>query len=91
MFSNTPRGATASAELYSVIETAKANGVEPLKYIQRLLEELPKRQVDDSVEYLMPWNVQCSVWLAGRLQLTQPSKITHCWLTRYSYSALHAY
>ena len=58
MFSNTARGATASAELYSVIETAKANGIEPLKYIQALLEELPKRKQDESVEDLMPWAIK---------------------------------
>ena len=59
MFSNTSRGATASAELYSIIETAKANGIEPLKYFQRLLEELPKRKDGDSMEDLMPWNIKC--------------------------------
>lgn len=59
MFSNTSRGATASAELYSIIETAKANGVDPLKYFQLLLEELPKREAGDTVEDLMPWRVKC--------------------------------
>ena len=59
MFSNTSRGATASAELYSIIETAKANGVEPLKYFQLLLEEVPKRESGNTVEDLMPWNVKC--------------------------------
>jgi len=57
MFSNTTRGATASAELYSIIETAKANGIEPLKYFRLLLEELPKRKNGDTVEDLMPWKV----------------------------------
>jgi hypothetical protein len=40
-----------------VIETAKANGVEPLHYIHKLLDELPRRKADDSIEDLMPWAV----------------------------------
>lgn len=57
LFSATNRGARASAILYSVIETAKANGVEPLQYVHRLLEELPCRKEDDNIEDLMPWAV----------------------------------
>jgi transposase len=55
LFSAVSQGAKASAILYSVIETAKANGVEPVRYIQMLLEELPKRKGVDGVEDLMPW------------------------------------
>ena len=57
LFSATNRGAKASAILYSVIETAKANGVEPLHYIHKLLDELPRRKADDSIEDLIPWAV----------------------------------
>lgn len=57
LFSATNRGAKASAILYSVIETAKANGLEPLEYIHKLLDELPRRKADDSIEDLMPWAV----------------------------------
>ena len=56
MFCNTASGANASATLYSLIETAKANGIRPFNYLMLLLEELPK-QFDD-LEYLMPWNVK---------------------------------
>ncbi len=56
MFSNTARGANASAILYSLIETAKANGLTPFNYLVFLLEELPKQPKD--LDYLMPWNVQ---------------------------------
>jgi len=55
MFCNTTSGANASAILYSLIETAKANGLTPFNYIMYLLEELPKKHED--LEYLMPWNV----------------------------------
>lgn len=56
LFSNTARGAQASASLYSVIETAKANGLTPFDYLMFLLEELPKKP--DNLEQLMPWNLK---------------------------------
>ena len=56
MFSNTANGAKASAVLYSIIETAKANGLTPYNYLVYLLNELPKEP--DDLEYLMPWNVE---------------------------------
>ncbi len=54
MFSNTANGANASAILYSLIETAKANGLVPFDYIKHLLDELSKQP--DSIDYLLPWN-----------------------------------
>lgn len=57
MFSNTSNGANASAVLYSLIETAKANGIEPVKYLTHLLAELPKRKSDDGLDDLLPWAV----------------------------------
>ena len=41
LFSNTPRGAKASAIIYSIIETAKENNVEPFNYLTYLFEKLP--------------------------------------------------
>ena len=55
LFTNTANGAKASAMLYSIIETAKANGLIPFDYITHCLEQLSKNQVD--VEKLLPWNV----------------------------------
>ena len=42
LFSNTPRGAKASAIIYSIVETAKANGLKPQAYLQHLFEQLPQ-------------------------------------------------
>jgi transposase len=56
LFSNTSRGAKASAILYSLIETAKANGLFVDSYLQYCLNELAKNP--DDVEYLLPWNVK---------------------------------
>jgi len=41
LFSGTPRGADASALLFSLIETAKANKLEPYSYLRYLFEKLP--------------------------------------------------
>jgi len=43
LFSGSPRGAKASAAIYSLIETAKANGLEPYAYLRVLFERLPAR------------------------------------------------
>lgn len=40
LFSNTPKGADASAAVYSIVETAKANGLRPFPYLKFLLERL---------------------------------------------------
>ena len=41
LFSNTPKGATASAQVYSLVETAKLNGQEPYTWLRHVLERLP--------------------------------------------------
>jgi transposase len=56
LFSNSQRGATASANLYSLIETAKANGKEPYSYLSWLFEKLPDADLQN-IETLMPWNM----------------------------------
>ena len=56
LFSNSQRGATASANLYSLIETAKANDREPYQYLSWLFERLPKTKPADYAE-LMPWEM----------------------------------
>lgn len=53
LFSQTANGATASACLYSVIETAKANGLTPFDYVRRCLDELAKPEPD--LDSLSPW------------------------------------
>jgi hypothetical protein len=56
LFANTANGANASAVLYSLIETAKANGLTPFDYLKLLLEELPKNPAD--IDQLLPWNIE---------------------------------
>jgi transposase len=57
LFSDTVHGAVASANLYSLVETAKANGVEPHGYLTRLFERLPQLQNVEDFEALLPWNM----------------------------------
>ena len=54
LFSDTVRGAKASANLYSLIETAKANGLEPYRYLRHIFTELPKAATVEDVEALLP-------------------------------------
>ncbi len=54
LFSGSPRGAAASAALYSLVETAKANGLEPLRYLHFLFERLPGMKSDDERRRLLP-------------------------------------
>ena len=55
LFADTVAGATASANLYSLIETAKANGVEPYGYLCALFATLPKATRLEDYEALLPW------------------------------------
>ena len=57
LFSDTVKGATASANLYSLVETAKANGVEPHAYLTHVFERLPHAKTVADFEALLPWNV----------------------------------
>ena len=56
LFSDTPKGATASAQLYSLVETAKANGQEPYAWLRHALERLPMASSVEDCEALLPWN-----------------------------------
>ncbi len=57
LFSDSVRGVKASANLYSLIETAKANGLEPYAYLRYLFTELPKAETVDAIETLLPGNL----------------------------------
>jgi hypothetical protein len=48
----------ASANLYSLIETAKANGLEPYAYLRHLFTELPKATTAEGFEALLPGNIK---------------------------------
>jgi len=54
LFSGSPRGAHASATIYSLIETAKANGLEPYRYLKYIFTKLPLAQSQDDYQKLIP-------------------------------------
>ena len=57
LFADTPSGAAASARLFSIIETAQANGHNPHQYLTVLLAELPNAATVEAIEGLLPWNI----------------------------------
>ena len=57
LFAGTTEGAEASAALYSLIETAKANGLEPYAYLRYIFSKLPLAKTFDDYEALLPWNL----------------------------------
>jgi transposase len=54
LFSDTVAGAEASTNLYSLIVTAKANGLEPYSYLSLVFRDLPKARCVDDYEQLLP-------------------------------------
>jgi transposase len=58
LFSNTPKGARSSAIIYSVIETAKENGLIPFEYLTWLFEKLPNMDKAEkaAIDVILPWS-----------------------------------
>ncbi|MBM7681200.1 hypothetical protein JOD43_001367, partial [Pullulanibacillus pueri] len=58
LFSNTVKGAKSSAIIYSVVETAKENGLNPFNYLSYLFKELPNMDTTDKAKLaqLLPWS-----------------------------------
>jgi transposase len=57
LFSDTPAGAHASAVIYSLLQTAKANGHEPYAWLRRVMRDLPAARTVEEIEALLPWNL----------------------------------
>jgi len=57
LFSDTPKGATASANRYSLIEPAKANVLEPCHYLRQVFKELPAADTVGKIEAPLPFNL----------------------------------
>ena len=64
LFANTPKGATGSAVMFSLIQTAIENGLDPYKYLSWLLKQAKDADLTDAqvVQRLLPWNavVECN-------------------------------
>jgi hypothetical protein len=57
LFSDTPAGANTSAIIYSMVETAKANRLEPYTWLRRVMRDLPAATTLEEIEALLPWNL----------------------------------
>ena len=57
LFSGSPDGAKASATFFTLIETAKANGLEPYAYLRHIFEKLPLAQTEQDLKDLLPQNI----------------------------------
>lgn len=55
LFCNVPRGAQASATIYSIVESAKENGLKPFEYLTYLFTELPNA-AGTSLDEFLPWS-----------------------------------
>jgi transposase len=57
LISGSPAGAEASAAWYSLIETAKLNGIEPYLYLCYILGRLPGGENPEDYRFLLPWSI----------------------------------
>ena len=57
IFSQSPYGAESSCGMYTLIETAKENGLIPFQYLMALFEKAPLAVSKDDWEKLLPWNI----------------------------------
>jgi transposase len=57
LFSDSQKGADTSAMLYSMIETAKANHIEPYQYLRTVFTKLPQATTLKAIEALLPWHI----------------------------------
>ena len=79
LFCDTPKGAEASAIVYSLVESAKANGVEPFAYLQHVLVQLPylgKTHSHEELETLMPW----ASYIQQNFAMKNSDAYTNCYL-----------
>ncbi len=60
LFAGSPDGANASATFFTLIETAKANGLEPYAYLRHIFKKLPLAQTSQDIEALLPQNIDPS-------------------------------
>jgi hypothetical protein len=57
LFADTAGGANASANLYSLLQTCVANGIDGYQYLKALLVELPEAKTVEDFEALLPWRL----------------------------------
>jgi hypothetical protein len=61
LFANNPLGARASANLFTLVSSARANGLEPYIYLNYIFENLPAADTVEALEALLPWNARAAL------------------------------
>ena len=68
LFSDTPKGADASAMVYTMVEMDKEHNLNIYKYLKYLLEQLPGTSMsDDEFAKLVPWNDEVQIVCSGAM------------------------
>lgn len=57
LFAGSPKGAESSCGIYSLIETAKQNNIDPFGYLNLVFEKAPLANTEKDWESLLPWNI----------------------------------
>jgi hypothetical protein len=75
LFANTPGGARSSAIIYSLVETARENGLNPLTYLTFLFEQLPNINLKDdaALHRLLPWSEAVQATCCLPVKPTRPN------------------
>jgi transposase len=76
LFADVPGGAEAGATLYSLIETAKSNGLEPYRYFCYLFDKLPVAQGEEQLKALLPMNLTVEILEAHQQEYQYRWKIS---------------
>jgi hypothetical protein len=72
LFAGSEAGGRRGALLYSLLGTARLNGIEPLAYLTDILERMPRARMKD-LEAMLPWNWQPAVATSNiEAQLVEP-------------------
>jgi hypothetical protein len=77
MFCYDKVGAQASANLFSLVMTARANGVEPFEYLSEVFAQLPAATTVEAIEALLPWNLKPILEQRRKSQHSAYSSSTH--------------
>lgn len=83
LFANTPKGAQGSAVMFSMVETAKENGLDPYRFLSYIFDAAPNMDLTDpkQLEQLLPWNAPQSCRIPSKLEREEQDEKT----TAYQY------
>ena len=88
LFSNTPLGAKISAVIYSLVETAKTNGLNPASYLEYLLTALPRGSL---LKDCLPWLPAVQAICKALTSDSLPLPLVHDYLTRTVFRTIFAF